>query len=124
MVRMTQFLMRIEPELLARIDELRGEVPRVTWIRNRLAETVGLRQSRADQPRTLPLTEGKVRKGGLNSPESLVFERPPAPRPIKVQGGYTGPSAPSGPPPTGGSSVQFGPTKRVGNFKPDKGSKK
>lgn len=31
-----------------------------------------------------PLTEGYLRKGGLNPPNSLAFQRPPPPAPMKA----------------------------------------
>lgn len=38
MAKMTPLLIRLEPELVARIDDLRGDVPRAAFVRRRLAE--------------------------------------------------------------------------------------
>lgn len=51
---MTPILVRFEPELLAKIDELRGEVPRSIYIRYRLAEAVRARSAPAVEPPALP----------------------------------------------------------------------
>lgn len=40
MVKKTQLLIRLDADMIAKIDALRGEIPRAAWIRNRLGEVV------------------------------------------------------------------------------------
>lgn len=94
MAKMTTVLLRLEPELLDAIDRARGDVPRALFVRKRLAEAVAAPAQVATPARKLP-------NGG----------------------GYMAPSGgPPTKPPTGGSSVQFGPTPRAPGvgLKPDK----
>jgi len=79
MTKMTPVLIRIEAELLARIDELRGEIPRVAYIRNRLAELV--------EGDRLPQTAAAIRK----PPAKITARAPEAKR--------EGLSIPTGPQP-------------------------
>lgn len=54
-----------------------------------------LREFKGGYTKTRPLTEGYVRKGGINSPTSQVQVRPPAPAPMRPTGApsSTGPKS-------------------------------
>lgn len=70
---MTPLLIRLEPDLLARIDDLRGEVPRVAYIRNRLAEMFpeadGLAKSKSIFP-TFAVSAPMLRRTAVPAPPS------------------------------------------------------
>lgn len=82
---------RLQDAVLAYISECDNPVPDYSYRRvllSRLRQMTGAPEE--PPPRSvLPITEGRVRKGGTNQGPSQIKKRPPPPKPTEIMKGGT-----------------------------------